>query len=381
MKCFKDFSLISGCDETALTDAWMLTDQGRILEIGTGEIPERITQPPSASIEIFSLDGKYIMPGMFDCHTHIGMYMHEGFNLMEGDDTERTVFILKNLQAYLNDGVTFIRDLGAIGNTQTLTIKKLLAAGVIEGPHIYTAGPMLCVTGGHGHHFGSKVCDGVVEVKKATRQLVQDGVDLIKVAASGGGFTKGNDVRASQFDQEEIEAIVHEANKRQKKVAAHAHGTEAIKNAVRAGVASIEHGTFLDDEGVYLMSEHNTWLVPTFTIGKACNQPVPPHTKEVKKAYDAGIRIAAGTDITPTIVPHNVAWEIQELAKYTGMSNLEAIQTATRNAAQLLGVDADYGTLEAGKYADFIVLNENPLEDLSAPWRPQQVYLGGVRKK
>ena len=166
MKCFKDFSLISGCDETALTDAWMLTDQGRILEIGTGEIPERITQPLSASIEIISLDGKYIMPGMFDCHTHIGMYMQEGFNLMEGDDTERTVFILKNLQAYLNDGVTFIRDLGAIGNTQTLTLKKLLAAGVIEGPHIYTAGPMLCVTGGHGHYFGSRVCDGVVEVKK-----------------------------------------------------------------------------------------------------------------------------------------------------------------------------------------------------------------------
>ena len=373
MICFKDFSLISGCDEGLRENVWMTVEDGKIVEIGTGDAPD--------GIETGSLGGKYIMPGMFDCHTHISMYIRDGFNIMESDDTERAIFAAQNLSAYMQDGVTFIRDLGAIGSVQTLTLKKLLAAGVIEGPHLYTAGPMLCITGGHGHYFGSKVCDGIVEVKKAAREILQDGVDLIKVAASGGGFTKGNDTRASQFDQEEIEAIVAEAKKRGKRTAAHAHGTEAIKNAVRAGITSVEHGTHIDDEGIALMAEHKTWLVPTFTIGKAFNQPVPPHTKEVKKAYEAGVRIAAGTDITPTIVPHNIAWEIEELAKYTGMSNLEAIQTATKNAAELLGVDSEYGTLEVGKYADFIVLNENPLEDITAPWRPQQVYLGGVRKK
>ena len=120
MVCFKDFSLISGCDTEALRNAWMLVDNGKIVEIGTGPVPEQMAEDAAETI---SLGGRYIMPGMFDCHTHIGMYMQDGFNVMESDDTERTVFILKNLDAYLSQGVTFIRDVGAIGNTQTLTLK------------------------------------------------------------------------------------------------------------------------------------------------------------------------------------------------------------------------------------------------------------------
>ena len=389
MICFKDFSLVNAVDDKALENAWMLVDAGRIVEIGSGSTPE--------GIETISLEGHYVMPGMIDCHTHITSYVVPGLNCLISDDTEKLMLVQKNFRYWLEDGVTFVRDVGSFAHNQPeKTIQKLLKLGVIDGPNFYTALKFITMTGGHANKFGARIADGVEEVKKATREMIRDGADFIKTITTGGAGTEGNDVNAYQYNQDELEAIVREAHKVGKKVAAHSHGAEGIKNGVRAGIDTIEHGTLLDDEAIALMVEHGTWLVPTFAICEQAMDPnntsmpkymieaekkiAPFHAKGFKKAYEAGVKFAAGTDLPATSMRNAVAKELSYMKKASGMSNLEALQAGTKNAAELIGIDREYGTLEVGKYADFVVVAENPLEVLDTTERPVQVYQHGVRK-
>lgn len=390
MICFKDFSLVNGVDQKALENAWMLVDQGKIVDVGSGNAPE--------AAKTVSLEGKYVMPGMIDCHTHITSYVVPGLNCLVSDDTEKLMLVCKNFQYWLEDGVTFVRDVGSFAhNKPEKTIQKLVKMGVIDGPNFYTALQFITMTGGHGHRFGARVADGVEEVKKATREMIRDGADFIKTITTGGAGTEGNDVNAYQYNQDELEAIVTEAHKAGKKVAAHSHGAEGIKNGVRAGIDTIEHGTMIDDEAIALMVEHGTWLVPTFAICEQTLDPnntsapqymveaerklAPYHKVGFRKAYEAGVRFAAGTDLPATSMRHAVAKELSYMKEAAGMSNLEALQAGTKNAAELIGIDQEYGTLETGKYADFVVLNENPLDDLTTTERPVYVYQHGIKKK
>ena len=389
MTCFTNFHLIDGRSEAVLENAWMLVENGKITEIGQGPAPVG---------EHVSLEGRYVMPGLIECHTHMTSYALPGFSCMTGNDTEKVVFALKSMQAWLEDGVTYIRDVGSFaGNNPEYSLRKLKAAGLIEGPNFKTAGKMITMTGGHGTGFtGGRVADGVEEVRKATRELIRDGADLIKTVTTGGAATKGNNVNAYQYNVDELTAIVTEAHKAGKKVAAHSHGAQGIKNGLIAGVDTIEHGTMLDDEGVRLMVEKGAWLVPTFAICKYVmtpGAPIPPYMVEAekqlepyhaggfKKAYEAGVKIAAGTDLPAGTVRHALAKELSYMVEASGMSNFEAIQAGTKNGAELIGVEDEYGTLEVGKYADFIVLDGNPLTDLTETERPVHVYQHGVQKK
>ena len=390
MICYNNFSLVNGVDEKALENAWMLVDGGKIVEIGSGSSPE--------NIETVSLEGNYVMPGMIDCHAHITSYTVPGLNCLVSDDTEKIMLVRTNFQYWLEDGVTFVRDVGSFAHNQPeKTIQKLIKMGVIEGPNFYTALNFITMTGGHANKFGARIADGVEEVKKATREMIRDGADFIKTITTGGAGTEGNDVNAYQYNQDELEAIVKEAHKVGKKVAAHSHGAEGIKNGVRAGIDSVEHGTLLDDEAIELMVKHGTWLVPTFAICELTLDPnniftpkymveaekklAPFHAKGFRKAYEAGVKFAAGTDLPATSMRNAVAKEMSYMQKASGMSNLEALQAGTKNAAELIGIDNEYGTLEVGKYADFVVVAENPLEVLNTTERPLHVFQHGIQKK
>lgn len=389
MTIFKNFVLIDGTGATPCKDAVMKVADGRIVEIGSAA---EITA--EGENEIVDLKGAYVIPGMMDCHTHISSSVTG--NVAEMRDfnvVDHTMISIMNLRAYLEQGVTCVRDVGSFDDQQPeLTLRKYLNSGKLYGPKLLVSGHIISMTGGHATAMaGALVADGVEECRKAARAMIRDGVDLIKTVTTGGVATEGNDPEAYQFNPEELEAIVHEAHKAGKKVAAHSHGSAGIKNGVLAGIDSIEHGTLLDDDTIPLMVERGTWLVPTLVIQDVMmSMPGIPaymvesekklaahHAEALRHAYEAGVKIACGTDMLPTIVPFHVAREVELMMKASGMSAMEGIQTATKNAAELLGVDAERGTLTKGKIADFVVLAEDPLADITALRRQKAVYQAG----
>ena len=245
---------------------------------------------------------------------------------------------------------------------------------------IITAGPLICMSGGHGWRGGREI-DGVDEARKAARQVIREGADFVKFSATGGVMTPGVEPGSPQLTFPEMEALCFETNKAGKRSATHAQGSGGILDAVKAGVTSVEHGIFLTDEIIALMIEKGTWLVPTlaapynivkhgleggipeYAVRKA-NMIIGAHNESFRKAYRAGVKIAMGTDAGTPFNEHGESWFELKLMCENGMSPMEAIVVTTKNAAELLDIDQDYGTLEPGKYADFIVLDGNPLENL-----------------
>lgn len=275
-----------------------------------------------------------------------------------------------------------------------MQIRDCIDSGLIQGPHMLCAGRCICMTGGHGWQDGIEA-DGKDECRKAARTLLKEGVDIIKIMATGGVMTKGVEPGSAQLTQEEMAVIIEEAHKAGRKTATHAQGTQGIKNALYAGIDSIEHGIFLDQECLDFMKEHGTYLVPTLVapqcivengieagiadyMVKKAIYVKDAHVKSFKAAYAQGLKIALGTDGgTPFNYHNNTAYEMELMVKY-GVDRMDILKIATHNSADCLGVLNEYGTLEVGKHADLVCLEENPLDDISNVRKIDKVIKDGV---
>jgi imidazolonepropionase-like amidohydrolase len=342
--------------------------------------------PRAAGTTILDCAGKYVLPGLIDCHVHITSNGGPNeLNTLRSDSAPlRSWKAAENARKTLHAGFTTVRDLGA-AEAMNVQMAAAVEAGLLEGPNILAAGMGVTMTGGHGHGFIAREADGPDEVRKAVREQLRAGARAIKLFASGGVLTPGVNPRSPSFTEAEMAAGVEEAHKAFRVVGAHAQATEGIKNAVRAGVDSIEHGVWLDEEAIGLMLEHGTYLVATLTAPavmaeRGAAEGVPPyaieksnqvladHVASFAAAAKAGVRLAMGTDQgTPLSRPGENAQEILRLAKH-GLSNAAAILAATAWAADLLKVDA--GRLAPGLRADAVVFDRDPLADLAVLTEP-----------
>ena len=349
---------------------------------------------PQSNDEIVDLKAKTVLPGLIDMHVHIeGETSRDAAQKrMSMREADVAFEAQKNALTTLMAGFTTIRDLG--GSGVNIALRNAINKGLVVGPRIFTAGKTIATTGGHGDPtngwrpdvtFPENFDDGVVnsaeEARRAVRQRYKDGSDWIKITATGGVLSIAKNGRAPQFMQDEADAIVKTANDYGFRVAAHAHGAEGMKRALRAGVTTIEHGTFMDDEAIQLFKEKGAYLVPTIIAGKstADSAKIPGYyhpfvtAKALEtgqyiqatfaKAYKAGVKIAFGTDAG--VFRHGLnAKEFQYMTE-AGMPAMEAIQCATIIAATVLDMKSELGSIESGKFADIIATDGDPLSNVA----------------
>ena len=393
-----------------------LVRTGHILDVKTGAEPagqtiivtgDSITAiAPTAStpkqpgdIEI-DLTKYTVLPGLIDVHTHLTMANNfDPYFRLSMTPAKEGIIGVENAKVTLEAGFTTVRNVGA-NDFADVALRDEINAGHIPGPHMQVSGPIISITGGHGdndflpfeyHTTAEGVADGIPGVQRMVRQNIKYGADLIKITATGGVLSKGDDPQASQFTLEEMQAIVAEAHRLGRKVAAHAHGAQGILWATEAGVDSIEHGSYLNDEGIALMKKKGTYLVPTAYLIDWMQQygnlsPIyQQKMKEVTavekanaiKAIKAGVKVALGTDAA--VYPHGLnAHEIDVYVNQFGMSPLAGIQTGTINAADLMGWTAHIGTIEPGKWADIIAVDGDPLKDVKILQHVNFVMKSGI---
>jgi imidazolonepropionase-like amidohydrolase len=360
-------------DETVLEDAWVLVEDGRIGAISDSE-------PRTSGARRIDRPDATLLPGLIDCHVHLTL--KGGGNWI--DEMREPVPILawkvaRHALDILRGGFTTVRTLGGPHRAEIL-LRDQIAAGLLEGPRILAAGKVVCMTGGHGHWTGREA-DGPDEVRKAVREQIKDGADVIKLMATGGVMTPGVEPGAAQLTFEELRAGVEEAQKAGKRTASHAQGSQGIMNAVRAGIDSIEHGFYLTHEIVSEMRERGTFLsatlaaptgiaasdetsVPTWAISKA-KAVVAAHQESFQLAFASDVKLVLGTDAgTPGNFHGKNAREL-ELMVAAGLAPKAGLIAATRNGADLLGILDQTGTLEPGKQADLLLVRGDPTEDVT----------------
>lgn len=380
---------------TMIDSAVILIDGERITAAGS-----KLAIPAGA--QVIDLGNKTLLPGLIDMHTHLtGDPQDAGYSVVAKSVPRMTMTGAKNARLTVQAGFTTVRNLGAEAYTD-IGLRDAINDGEMPGPRIAASGPAMGITGGHcddtmhAPEYKSVslgVADGVDEALKVTRRNIKYGADVIKICATGGVLSFGDDPRTSQYTLEELKAIISDAHRLGRKVAAHAHGGDGIKLAVLAGVDSIEHGSYIDEEGIKLMKEHKTWLVPTLYLGdwlienaEAIKLPAPLLAKakvvlptarqNVAKAIKAGVPIAFGTDAA--VYPHGLNGREFAVLVKLGMTPLQAIRTATVNASELLGWADRVGSIEAGKFADIIAVEGDPLKDVTTLERVQWVMKGGA---
>jgi imidazolonepropionase-like amidohydrolase len=379
-----------------------LVRAGHVLDVKTGKLMDAVTivvvgdlvqsiassgsVPAQPGDSVVNLSGMTVLPGLIDVHTHLtGNTDFDPYRELTSTDAKEAINGVVNARTTLMAGFTSVRNVGAGGYTD-VDLRDAINSGQIAGPHMQVSGPPLGITGGHcdenllpvGYHrLGEGVADGIAAVQQKVRQNIKYGADLIKICATGGVLSKGDDPQASQYTLEEMQAIVADAHRLGRKVAAHSHGAQGILWATEAGVDSIEHGSYINDEAIAEMKKRGTYLVPTLYLEdwmlEKGQLPVFYHQKmvdvsavakgNIKRAMQAGVKIALGTDAA--VYPHGLnAHELDVYVSQLGMAPLAALQSATMNAADLMGWAAKTGTLEVGKWADMIAVEKNPLEDV-----------------
>ncbi|APS41506.1 Aryldialkylphosphatase related protein [Weissella jogaejeotgali] len=345
--------------------------------------------------QVVDLSGKFVIPGLINAHTHISDLTTSDKKQLANitNETELAIYATKHLREFLSDGVTTIREVGAANNID-IKLAKLIKQHVVAGPNIIASGAALTITGGHGAGAIGKEVDGADEVRKATRQLIKTGAKNIKLMATGGVTSNDQEVPGNvQFSVTELATAVEEAHNYGIPVAAHAQGNQGIKNAIKAGVDSIEHAIYLDDEAIDMLLQTGTPIVPTLSAPDAIhdhkkdiiawmydkNEDVLlAHRQSIAKAIEAGVEIVMGTD-GGTPFNNFSDGSTKELEKMTalGLTPQDAILAATSNAAKVLRIDDHVGKIAPEFMADFIVLNEDPLENIKALQGPKSVYKSG----
>ncbi len=341
-----------------------------------------------------------VMPGLFDVHTHLTMATNfDPYWELTMTPAKEGMLGVENAKLTLEAGFTSVRNVGA-GDYADVALRDEINAGRVPGPHMQVSGPALGITGGHcddnllpfeAHAVGQGVADGIAAVQQKVRQNIKYGADLIKVCATGGVLSKGDDPQASQYTLEELQAIVADAHRLGRKVAAHAHGAQGTLFATQAGVDSIEHGSYIDEADIKLMKQKGTYLVPTAYlidwVREHGNLPILYRQKMIdvgaamktnhKRAIAAGVKIALGTDAA--VYPHGLnAHELNVYVAQYGMTPLAAVQSATVNAADLMGWTDRAGTLEPGKWADILAVDGDPLKDVTVLQQVKFVMKSGV---
>jgi imidazolonepropionase-like amidohydrolase len=371
------------------------------------------TDPAPADVVVdgddgVALEGRTLLPGLFDCHVHV---LFSGIDILRDLQTPfsfRFFDAARNLEVTLRAGITSVRDAAGADAGVRLAVER----GLVAGPRMQIAIGMLSQTGGHGDEYfpcgfdvpllslpypGVPRCvvDGADAMRRTVRELIRAGADVIKVATSGGVLSVGSDPRRAHFRPAELAALVEEATAAGRAVMAHAQAAEGIKNAVRAGVRSIEHGIYLDDEAIGLMLERGTWLVPTLIAPiwvlesveagaqisdastRKARDTVGIHADSVARAVAAGVKVAMGTDAG--VGPHGDNLRELSLMAKAGMAPAAVLQATTLEAARLLGVDDQLGSIEEGKLADLVVISGDPYDFEDIGQRVEQVWKAGQR--
>jgi imidazolonepropionase-like amidohydrolase len=356
--------------------------------------------PKQAQDREIDLRAMTVLPGLIDVHTHLTMDNNfDPYHELSTSVAKSALIGARNAKVTLEAGFTSVRNVHANGYAD-VDLRDAINEGLIAGPHMQVSGPALGITGGHCdenllpiqyHDQGGGVADGVEAVQHKVRETIKYGADLIKICATGGVLSKGDDPQASQFTQEELRAIVADAHRLGRRVAAHAHGAQGILWATLAGVDSIEHGSYMNDEDIAAMKSHGTYFVPTAYLVDWMQQygKLPPFYQQkmkdvsaveknnAKKAIAAHVKVALGTDAA--VYPHGLnAHELEVYVDQFGMAPLAAIQTGTINAADLMGWSDKTGALDSGKWADIIAVNGDPLHDVKLLQHVAFVMKSGV---
>jgi imidazolonepropionase-like amidohydrolase len=395
--------VIDGTGAPAIQNGVVIVTDDRIVAVGASG---RVTIPAGA--RTIDLGDATLLPGFVDAHTHIiGRTLGDpGKDAAAVKDFPAygAIVSVGNAEQTLLSGFTSIRNVGA-PNFDDMALRQAITDGRVKGPRMQTAGHSLGITGGHCDENGYRpglfdngieegIANGPAEVRAAVRYQIKYGADVIKTCATGGVLSEGDAVGVTQYDYDELKAMVDEAAKHERKVAAHAHGAEGITIATRAGVASIEHGSFLDVEGARLMSQRGTWLVPTLMAGEAVERfakngvlkglraekalaAAAAMRNAVKIAKANNVPIALGTDAG--VIPHGTnGHEFTLLVEWGGLSPMEAIIAGTMSSARVLGWEKNAGSLAAGKWADVVAVPGDPLADIRRMEKTVFVMKAGV---
>jgi imidazolonepropionase-like amidohydrolase len=395
-------TLIDGKGGAPLHGAVVVVQDGRITAVDSaGRVPARAT--------VIDLSRATLLPGFIDSHVHLadrpvgeGDWVNRAVRESAADDA---IFGVRNARLTLEAGFTTVRDVGG-PYFANVALKNAINAGRVPGPRMVAAGHLIGISGGHcdvngfpagmfGHEPGplEGIANGADEIREAVRLQVKYGADVIKICATGGVLSQGDEIGAQQYTEEEMRVAVETARMLGRRVAAHAHGLEGIMAATRAGVTSIEHGSFMNEEAARLMVQNGTWYVPTLLAGYNVGSPsgsarLPEWAARkgrmawaalqqgVRIAVAAGVKIALGTDAG--VFPHGTnAKEFELLVTVAGMTPMQSIQAGTMNAATLLGMEHDVGSIEPGKFADLVAVGGDPLQDITQLQHPVFVMKGG----
>ena len=381
----KGNNIIDGKHKDAINKGCVVIVENKILYVGKQEDCQILPED-----EI--IDGEAVIPGLIDCHVHFCLNGEANYFQSFLNSTLSTFAIQASVYAkrLLEAGFTTVRSVGEPGY-MGISLRDCINQGSIPGPRIYTSGQLLSITGGnadwlpqwqHSDIALAMFSDGVEEVRKSVRKLVGSGVDFIKMLATAGVMGKGTEPGAQNYNYDEIKTAVYEAHKLRKKIATHAEGLLGTKNCIKAGVDTIEHGIELDDEAIEMMKDKGTYLVPTLVAPHNINihgvkagipelavkksmEAEKRHIESFKKAYRAGVNIAMGTDTGTPFSRHGEGAKELELMVEQGASPMEAIIFSTKGGSEAIGIADKIGTIEVGKLADLVILNDNPLNDIT----------------